>query len=132
MLVGIIDCTTGELEMVNAGHENPLIVRADQSVETFGMIGGPPFCVIDFNYPVEQDKLEAGDTLVIITDGATEAANVDDKLFGVEGVVGALKSTRDRSAKGRADHLAQQVRIFEGPTDPSDDLTIFTLKFLGG
>ncbi|WP_299193582.1 CHASE2 domain-containing protein [uncultured Erythrobacter sp.] len=131
MLVGILDCSTGDLELVNAGHENPLIVRADQSVETFGMIGGPPFCVIDFNYPVEHDKLEPGDTLVIITDGATEAANVDDKLFGVEGVVGALKAANDRSAKGRAQHLAKQVRVFEGPTDPSDDLTIFALRFLG-
>lgn len=131
MLAGTIDCATGACRLINAGHENPMIARADGSVETFAMRGGPPLCVIDFPYQAEAIDLDAGDTLVIITDGATEAANANKQLFGLKGVTGALGSQRDISAEERAHTLAKAVRDFEGESDPSDDLTIFTLRYVG-
>ena len=117
--------------MVNAGHENPILVRADGTLKTFEMVGGPPFCVTDFPYPVEQLNLAAGETLIIITDGATEAANEAGVLFGLNGVEAALKAESDGTAKSRAVHLAKEVRLFEGTNDPTDDLTIFALRYLG-
>lgn len=131
MLVGTLDCSTGDLQLINAGHENPMVVRASGEVETLAMRGGPPFCVIDFPYSAESFRLDAGETLVVISDGATEAANERDELFGVEGVVAALAASADGTAPGRAAHLAASVRAFEGESDASDDLTIFTLRFLG-
>lgn len=131
MLVGMIDCSTGRMELVNAGHENPMVVRASGEVITLPMIGGPPFCVVDFPYCAETFELSVQDTLVIITDGATEAANECDQLFGVDGVLNALKTGREVEAPRRAQDLAARVREFEGASDPSDDLTIFTLRFLG-
>ena len=95
------------------------------------MRGGPPLCVIDFPYTVEELTLAKGDTLVVITDGATEAANAQDELFGIEGVIGALAQVRGQSAPERVSHVAKEVRLFEGNTDPSDDLTIFALRYLG-
>jgi len=131
MLVGTIDCATGVAELINAGHENPMIVRADGSVDTFEMVGGPPLCVIEFPYSVETIDLAKGDTLVIITDGATEAANEADQMFGLSGVLSALKADGDGTAFSRASHLAKKVRLFEGTNDPTDDLTIFALRYLG-
>lgn len=131
MLVGTIDCSTGQMELVNAGHENPIVVRASGEVETLPMIGGPPFCVVDFPYTAEPFELAPQDTLVVITDGATEAANEANELFGLGGVVNALKAGGDAAAPSRARNLADRVREFEGTSDPSDDLTIFTLRFLG-
>ncbi len=131
MLAGVIDCTSGAVQMVNAGHENPLLVRTDGSVETVAMRGGPPFCVIDFPYEAEALSLGVGETLVIITDGATEAANPSNALFGVEGVTRALVNAENGTAPESAAHLAQQVRLFEGSSDPSDDLTILALRYLG-
>lgn len=131
MLAGTINCSTGEVAMVNAGHENPIVVHKNNSTDTLAMTGGPPFCVIDFPYAAENHHLSPGDTLVIITDGATEAANVKNELFGMEGVIGALKGSDDESAMARASHLADQVRAFEGANDPTDDLTIFTIRYVG-
>ncbi len=131
MLVGTIDCSTGAMQMINAGHENPMIVRGNEEIDTFEMKGGPPFCVIEFPYQVETINLAKGETLVVITDGATEAANEADELFGMSGVTNALTAQGDGTAHSRASHLAKEVRLFEGTNDPTDDLTIFALRYLG-
>ncbi|MHA7819547.1 MAG: CHASE2 domain-containing protein [Erythrobacter sp.] len=131
MLIGLVTCSTGALQLVNAGHENPMVVHADGSVETLAMVGGPPFCVIEFPYPAEEYRLGIGDTLIVITDGATEAFNEKDAQFGLDGVTGALKSMEGASAVARASHLARQVRLFEGASDATDDLTIFAIRYVG-
>ena len=131
LMVGILECETGKVHLVNAGHENPLHVHSGGEIEDVAMRGGPPLCVIDFPYTVEELTLAKGDTLVVITDGATEAANAKDELFGIEGVIGALGQVRGQSAPERVSHVAKEVRLFEGNTDPSDDLTIFALRYLG-
>lgn len=129
MLIGVLDCASGELGMVNAGHENPIVVRADGAIETLAMRGGPPFCVMDFPYPEEPARLAPGDTLVLITDGATEAQNVRNELFGLDGALAALGDSPEGAA-ATATALADKVRAFEGDTEPSDDLTIVALRRL--
>jgi len=131
MLVGTLDCATGALQMINAGHENPMVVRSDGTVETFAMKGGPPLCVIDFPYSTEPLKLKADETLVVISDGATEAANKEDDLFGMTGVIDALEAAGNTSAQDRATQLAEKIETFEGANDPTDDLTIFALRYRG-
>lgn len=131
MLVGVLDCATGETAFVNAGHENPLVVRADGTVETLALRGGPPFCVVDFPYPEERARLSPDDTLVLITDGATEAQDAAQALLGLEGVIHALQSEGAMPATERAGDLADRIRAFEGDTEPSDDLTIVTIRYRG-
>lgn len=131
MLVGVLDCATGEVAFVNAGHENPLVVRADGTVETLPLRGGPPFCVVDFPYLEERATLRPADTLVLITDGATEAQDASQALLGLEGVIAALRGEGEMPAIERATDLADRIRGFEGDTEPSDDLTILVIRFLG-
>lgn len=130
LLTGILDCATGRLELVSAGHENPFILRTDASVETLRLRGGPPLCVVDFPYDSEDAQLGRGETLVLITDGATEASNSENALLGVEGIVEALHLQGEMPATDRATDLAERVRAFEAGTVPSDDLTILTLHRL--
>ena len=132
MLVGVLDCATGEVAFVNAGHENPLVVRADGTVETLALRGGPPFCVVDFPYPEERARLGPADTLVLITDGATEAQDASQALLGLEGVIAALRGEGEMPAVERATDLADRIRGFEGDTEPSDDLTILVIRYRGG
>lgn len=131
LMVGVLNCTTGQIDFVNAGHENPIHVHQGGTIDNVELRGGPPLCVVDFPYQVETLELVRGDTLVVITDGATEATNASDELFGIEGVMEALESVRGASASHRVNHLAKEVRLFEGSTDPSDDLTIFALRYMG-
>ena len=132
MLVGVLDCASGEVAFVNAGHENPLVVRADGTVETLALRGGPPFCVVDFPYPEERARLGPADTLVLITDGATEAQDASQALLGIEGVIAALRGEGEMRAVERATDLADRIRGFEGDTEPSDDLTILVIRYRGG
>lgn len=129
LLVGVLDCASGALMLVNAGHENPLLVRANGEVEAVHLKGGPPLCVVDFAYPEEAIALAPGDTLVLITDGATEAQDAGDALFGLDGVISALAGQGDMTAGGRSRDLADRVRAFEGETEPSDDLTILAVRY---
>lgn len=132
MLVGIIDCSTGMIEMVNAGHEDPMLVRTDGSVEVVKMVGGLRLRTIDdFPYSVETLQLQPGESLVIITDGATDAMNVKEDRFGLDRVLEALSEEGKTSAPERARHIATKVRAFERGMDPADDLTILALRYLG-
>jgi len=132
LLVGIIDCSTGMIEMVNAGHENPMLVRPDGSSEVVKMTGGLRLRTLDgFPYSVETLQLEPGESLVIITDGATDAMNVKGDRFGLERILAALKDRSRASAPERVKYIAGKVRAFEHGMDPADDLTILALRYLG-
>ncbi|WP_162627728.1 CHASE2 domain-containing protein [Erythrobacter sp. KY5] len=132
LLAGLIDCTSGKVELVNAGHENPLRVYRNGKVEMVDLRGGPRLRSFDgFPYQIEEVLLDEGDTLVLISDGATDAENIQRVQFGFEGVIRALEEQSDVTANARVEFLADRIAEFEGDADPADDLTIFALRYVG-
>lgn len=130
MLIGFIDLATGAATLCNAGHENPLLIATDGSVADLKMEGGPPFCAVDnYPYPAERIRLAPGETLVLVTDGVTEARGADDSLFGHKRAVEAIRGAA--SAREASERLVAAVRAFEAGGDPSDDLTVVALRYLG-
>ncbi len=129
MIVGIMDLATGELMLMSAGHEHPLLVRADGSVTTHELDGGPPFCIVDFPYPDEPMKLAPGETLVLISDGVSEALNAKSELFGHARLLAALEGKT--SATAMIESLRDAVRAFENGIDATDDLTVMAVRYLG-
>ena len=129
MLVGIMDLSTGALMLMSAGHEHPLLVRADGEIAIHALDGGPPLCIIDFPYPDEPMTLAPGDTLVLISDGVSEALNGSDALFGHDRLVAALRGRT--TATAMIEGVRDAVRAFEDGTDPTDDLTVMAVRFLG-
>ncbi|MET0251870.1 MAG: CHASE2 domain-containing protein [Novosphingobium sp.] len=132
MLIVMLDSASGELEMVNAGHENPILIRAGGAAETLPLEGGPPFCVCEFPYPGEKARLAPGDTLVLITDGVTEAQDGEGALFGLDRTITSLDGPRELAPGGRIEHLSRAVGAFEGDKEASDDLTIMAIRYVGG
>ena len=132
MLVVLFDCASGELVMVNAGHENPVLLRVDGSVEVVPMEGGPPFCVMDFPYPEERLTLAPGETLVLITDGVSEAQDEHGTLFGLDGALDWLKQDDQADPATLVSGLMRAVRAFEEPAEPADDLTVMAIRYKGG
>ncbi|MEQ1881118.1 MAG: PP2C family protein-serine/threonine phosphatase, partial [Burkholderiales bacterium] len=129
MIIGIMDLKTGELMLMSAGHEHPLVVRPDGSVTIHELDGGPPFCIVDFPYPDEPMKLAPGETLVLISDGVSEALNGKSELFGHERLLTALKGKN--SATAMIESLRDSVRAFENGIDATDDLTVMAVRYLG-
>jgi serine phosphatase RsbU (regulator of sigma subunit) len=130
LLVGVLSPKDGRLDMVSAGHENPLVVGADRSVRELKLDGGPPLCVADgFPYPVETHRLAPGETLVLFTDGLTEAQSPDGRLFDREEAHAAIAdAARAESLTGMLDALTARVRAFEAGGEPTDDLTVLAVR----
>jgi serine phosphatase RsbU (regulator of sigma subunit) len=130
MLIGVIHSATGHVTLVNAGHENPLIVRSDGRIEEFAMEGGPPVCAAeDFPYEAESLSLGAGDGLLLITDGVTEAQNGSGQFLDRDRMMAALAGLpRDWTARDATILLTRAVRDFEAGSEPSDDLTVLALR----
>lgn len=133
MFAGVIDGRTGRIEFCNAGHENPHIVGADGNIRELACDGGPPLCVFEgFPYPREEVTLAPGETLVMTTDGVTEARNTAGALYGHDRLVAGMKSLS--AAHDLNDGLAglvRDVRQFEDGADPTDDLTLMAIRFTG-
>lgn len=129
MLCGIIDPATGHVELVNAGHENPLIRRADGSLDDVPMEGGLPLCTLaGFPYPLETRDLAPGDALVIITDGVREAQNAAGGFFGSDRTREVLMTLPDHRSATATAALVAAVRQFEAGNPASDDLTVMVVR----
>ncbi len=136
MLVGLLDLKTGELQLVNAGHDAPWCIREDGRLEHLTVppeAGGPPLCMVaDFQYRVHRIQLRPGDRLCMVTDGITEAANAHGELYGgarLQAVLAALPpdpTPVDITGQVRAD-----VARFVDGAEASDDLAILVLHWLG-
>ena len=72
-------------------------------------------------------SLQPGDTLVLYTDGVSEAHNSNRELFDDERLVDAARSSRDRTARGVQDAILAAVDQFVGDAAQFDDLTVMVI-----
>lgn len=134
LLLGVLDVESGELELVNAGHDAPWRVSqagAVQKIDTPAETGGPPLCVVDdFVYVSQRVQLAPGDTLCVITDGVTEAMNEAGDLYGGNRLQTALESVPvGQSLSIAIDRVRSDIAGFVGNAEPSDDLTLLMLRW---
>ncbi len=117
----------GGVELCNAGHCLPLAVRPG-TVRHFDATGLPLGLFCQSEYPVTRLTLAEGESLVVYSDGVTEAQDPQGNLFGDE----SLERTLQRHCGGPAHKLAEgvvrEVAEFRRGGRPSDDLTILTLR----
>lgn len=133
VLAGILNLDSGMLELVNAGHDAPWLIDKNGSINRMSGKGGPPLGIMDdIEYAFEAVQLNAGDALVLVTDGVHEAMNADKDLYGTERIAALLHSQPpnvDLESLGKS--LREDVRLFVGDTEASDDLTILLVKWNG-
>lgn len=126
--VAELDPATGELTYINAGHNPPLIGRADGSLELVES-GGLPLGLMDFaEYETGHAQLNSGDVLFIYSDGVSEANNIDEDEFGMERLQNVIKSNVGRSASGIRDKVESALSDFTGTAAPNDDITLVIVK----
>jgi len=130
---GILDISTGVLEFSSAGHEPPFVRTPEGAPARFEMPGGPPLCVLeDFSYQTVRRRLEPGEWICVVTDGATEAMNVAREFFGVERLRASLTwMPEDVAPKDLIVRLRDDVRRFAGKAEPADDITLLALRWEG-
>ena len=82
MFFGILD-REGNLEYINAGHPSPLLLRPECVTELYLKGSLPVGLIPEAEHTMAHAKLEPGETLILFSDGVTEAADIGDDLFGV-------------------------------------------------
>jgi pSer/pThr/pTyr-binding forkhead associated (FHA) protein len=124
-VVAVLDLSDYSVTLVNAGHMPPLRRRAgDAAVEEIGdAIVGLPLAVLDRPYEQLVFPLEPGDTLVLYTDGVSEARNPENDLYGPERLRAAVQAAPEEVGSLGAALLAD-VQRFARHRPQADDLTI--------
>jgi phosphoserine phosphatase RsbU/P len=121
---------TGTVEICNAGHCPPLLLR-DGAVSPIEATGVPIglFCVRD--YAVEMLTLAAGDTLVLYTDGVTEALNEADQPYGEEQLVRLARGLAGEQPDAIVRACVADVARFRGNARRLDDVTVVAVRRTG-
>jgi len=128
---GMWDAQTGEIAFSSAGHNPPLVVRADGSAEQLDIRGIALGVIPNVELNERVARLGPGDVLVAYTDGVTEALRSDSAEFGVMGLQSAITGLRRKSAAEIAGGILKAVDGFAGDMAQFDDITVVVLKHEG-
>ena len=128
MFFAILD-ENGTLDYINAGHPSPILIRRGIAEEAFTEGSFPVGLVPEAEYLATRIKLEPGDTLVLFSDGVTEAMNPSEELFGVarlrEVLNGQMQTPLDQIQKC----VLESVENFSRGASQADDLTLLLVRF---
>ena len=133
ILYAVFDPDTGVLTYANGGHTNPLLVHADGTSEELPLTGGIALGVMPgLEYKESSITLAQGDSLILYTDGVSEAMNSEGEEFGIDRLREIFTNTPPSSARGTNEAILQAVHDFAGDTPQSDDVTCLVLQRVGG
>jgi serine phosphatase RsbU (regulator of sigma subunit) len=122
------DCNLKQLAYVNAGHNAPVLRRANGDLVTLEVGGLPLGIQVDSRYETSTVELRPGDALIFYTDGVVEAFNQSNEEFGNERWMGAIRNLPDWNAKDTLQFLMKRVDDFVGATRQSDDITCLVFR----
>jgi len=120
-----------EFEFSNAGHNFPILVRADGSCEFLEAGGTIVGAFKNNSYEAHKVKLHKEDMIFFYTDGLSEAQDSNSEEFGEERIVDFLVRHRDLSPEEIKDGILYKVKEFSGFDTPEDDTTVVILKVSG-
>ena len=131
MFIGVLDLPTGRLRYCNAGHDAPLII--EQDVKLLPVNANLPLGVFsDFKYDLQEYQLPQETTLLLYTDGLTEAANTEHKLFGLQRIIDTAQTCLEQGKTSPTvlmDALHDEAHRFAGGAQQSDDLTMLAIHY---
>ncbi|HEX4543494.1 MAG TPA: GAF domain-containing SpoIIE family protein phosphatase, partial [Candidatus Acidoferrum sp.] len=125
---GLLD-PDGHLEFINAGHPSPFLIRRGAAEEAFTEGSYPVGLVPEAEYTAACLKLEPGDTLVLFTDGVTEAMDPDEQLFGVPRLQQVLNGQVQCPLEHLQKCILEAVENFTRGAHQADDLTLLIVRY---
>lgn len=131
LCMGLLDVRDGTLRWTSAGHFPPVRMGVDGagSLPPSGDTMAGIFA--DLQYHIQNDVLLPGESVVLYTDGVSEAFNEAEEMFGDERVCAELKPLYGQDAEQIGSGLLAAVRDFSGQAGQSDDIAIMVIRYLG-
>ncbi len=128
MFFGILE-TDGKLEFINAGHPSPILIRKDAVEEAFTEGSFPVGLVPEAEFATTHLQLEPNDTLVLFSDGVTEAMDPEENLYGVPRLRDALQGRADEPLDDIQKTVLESVENFARGARQADDLTMLLIRY---
>ncbi len=128
MFFGILD-DQGHLEYINAGHPSPFLIRKGVAEDVFTEGSYPVGLVPEAEYTAVGLQLEPGDTLVLFSDGVTEAMDPAEQLFGVPRLRECLMGHMQTPLEELQQTVLQSVENFARGASQADDLTLLLVRY---
>ncbi len=134
VFVGIVNLSTLEMIYSNAGHNPPILIRNNDAAEFIDVdscTGIPIGLFENQDYSDSSMKLSCSDTLVLYTDGLTEAENKSAELYGDDRLLSVLskEGTSSLNVRNLLENLLADVEGHVAGAAQSDDLTVMVMKF---
>jgi serine phosphatase RsbU (regulator of sigma subunit) len=129
-VAGVLDPSTGTIEFANAGHVAPLVVGRDgvQALRTTDIVVG---IKPDATYRDQSLTLGPGESLVLFTDGVTEAENAGEEQLGLDPILSLLGEMRGQEAARLLDAIDTRVHDYIGDAPANDDVTMLAVTRTG-
>ena len=130
---GILDLATGNVIFASAGHEAPFVLGEKSGLRQLATEGGPPLGAIEgFPYPVDRDRIEPGEVLLLYTDGVTDAENADRQRYGIRRLAVRLATAPTTDSRSVVATVIDELRDFIGEAEQADDITLLALRRVAG
>lgn len=130
--MGKLNLTTGRLDYCNAGHNPPVLVSQKDGLPAYRLLecseGLPLGVMEDCPFQAKSDMLEAGDTLLLYTDGVTEAMNPRAEEYGSLRMLSCVQDNAAAPAGQIVENLLDDIRRHVCHAEQSDDLTLLCIK----
>jgi len=128
MFFGVLS-RDGDLQYINAGHPSPLLLRRGELAEPFTEGFTPVGLIAGVDYQSACVKLQSDDTLILFSDGVTEAVDPDDELYGVPRLREALAGCCDSSLDHLQKLVFDSVTKFSRGASQADDITLLLVRY---
>ncbi len=126
LVMAMIDPSDNRVTIINAGHSQPIIRRADGTISQLSTeFSSLPVGILpDVVYTPFEFVLNSGDCILLHTDGVNEAFNREHEQFGVERIMKIIQATRAESICETGSRIVRDLKQFIGSADQNDDICI--------
>ncbi len=131
IIYAVLDLETGRLAYSSAGHDDALLIDAAKTYERLPYMGPAIGLFEEAEFPTEARKLASGDMVLLLTDGITEAFNIDGRVFTPDRVAKSVTRRTFGDARDLVQSLTDEVSRFSEGTEQSDDITCVAMRFNG-
>jgi len=132
LFVAVCDVHTGAVTYTNAGHNPPYVVDANGDTLRLDARHGPVAGAMEaVAYREDTVVLKPGATLLLFTDGVTEATSTSSELFSETRLVGLLGQSSPLGVEALVGSIVSSVHAFEGDAEQADDITVLAFRFNG-
>ena len=132
MLAGIVNIQTGELNLINCGHNLPLIKRAKENYEYLQLNSNIALGIFeDADFEIYKTVMNPGDIIYTYTDGVTEATDTNNEMYGETRLNDCLNTITELNPAIISQKLKTSLKEYTNSAPQSDDITMLIFKYNG-